>query len=66
MNIKKHFFMTLAALFFLGLIVAKPGETFYPAKEIRECKLLKGKMSCADKSLEYQINYSVIQYQYEQ
>jgi uncharacterized protein (UPF0179 family) len=66
MNIRKHFFMTFAALFFLGLIVAKPGETFYPAKEMRDCKLDKGKMTCVEKGQEYRINYSVIQYQFEQ
>jgi hypothetical protein len=66
MNIKKHFYMTFAALFFLGLIIAKPGEAFYPAKEIVTCNVVKSGMGCADKNLEHQINYSVIHYQFNQ
>lgn len=64
MDIKKHFFMTFAALFFLGLIVAKPSDNFYPNKEQRECKLLKAKLHCQDRDQEYRLNYSVIHYEY--
>lgn len=65
MNLKKHYFMTVTALFFLGMIVAKPGETFTPKDEqTRECKWTKGKMECEYKNPEYQINYPAIRYQY--
>lgn len=57
--------MTCFALLFLGLIVAKPGSNFYPAKEKRECKLVKGRMECETMIQEYQINTPVVQYQYE-
>ncbi len=65
MNLKKHYFMTLTALFFLGLIVAKPGESFTPSEKQRECKWSKGKLECESKNLEYQINYPAIRYQYK-
>lgn len=65
MERKKHYFMTCFALLFLGLIVAKPGSNFYPAKEKRECKLIKGRMECETMIQEYQINTPVVQYQYE-
>jgi hypothetical protein len=65
MEIKKHYFMTCAALFFLGLIVAKPGSSFYPPKEHRECKLVKGKMDCDARTVEYRINHPTIHYQYQ-
>lgn len=32
MEKKKHYFMTCAALLFLGLIVLKPQSFFYPAE----------------------------------
>lgn len=38
MEIKKHYFMTCAALFFLGLIVLKPQAFFYPAESKKEEK----------------------------
>lgn len=59
MELRKHYFMTCAALFFLGIIVAKPGSSFYPAKENRECKLTKGKMECIYKNQEYKMNDSI-------
>jgi hypothetical protein len=65
MDIKKHYFMTCAALFFLGLIVAKPGSSFYPAKETRDCKLAKGKLDCEVKTVEYKINHPTIRYEYQ-
>lgn len=65
MNQKKHYFMTFSALFFLGLIVAKPGESFTPTEKQRECKWEKGKMECETKIPEYQLNYSAIRYQYQ-
>ena len=65
MDIKKHFFMTFAALFFLGLIVAKPGDNFYPVKVERECKLVKAKLQCEDRGQEYRLNYSAINYEYQ-
>lgn len=65
MEIKKHYFMTCAALFFLGLIVAKPGSSFYPAKEDRDCKFLKGKMNCEVKTVEYNMNHQTVHYQYQ-
>lgn len=65
MDIKKHCFMTFAALCFLGLIVAKPGDAFYPVKEVRECKLVKAKMQCEFKSQEYRLNYPAFHYEYQ-
>lgn len=66
MEIKKHYFMTVAALFFLGIIVAKPGSTFNPSHEQRECKLVKGKMDCSNKYQDnYKINHASFWYQSE-
>ena len=65
MNVKKHFFMTISALFFLGVIVAKPGDNFYPKKKEPECKLVKAKMHCEERDQEYRLNYSVIHYEYQ-
>lgn len=65
MDLKKHYFMTIAALFFLGLIVAKPGAAFYPVKEERDCKMVKARMQCEYKSQEYKLNYPAIHYQYQ-
>lgn len=66
MEIKKHYFMTCAALFFLGLIVAKPGSTFYPAdKENRHCKVVKGKLDCEVRTVEYSINQPTIHYEFK-
>jgi hypothetical protein len=64
MDLRKHYFMTCAALFFLGLIVARPGATFQPMKEQRECKLVKGKMDCESKNHEYRLTYPNIHYEY--
>jgi hypothetical protein len=47
------------------LIVAKPGSSFYPPKEHRECKLVKGKMDCDARTVEYRINHPTIHYQYQ-
>jgi len=68
MEIKKHYFMTCAALFFLGLIVAKPGSSFYPQSKSdsdRDCKLVKGKLDCEVKTVEYTINQPTIHYEYQ-
>lgn len=65
MELKKHYFMTVAALFFLGVIVAKPGATFYPAKEHRDCKVVKGKVNCSNKFQEYKINHASMWYKFE-
>jgi hypothetical protein len=65
MEIKKHFLITFGALFILGIIVAKPGEAFYPEKEKRECKLVKGKMNCDLKTVEYRLNYKTVPYVYQ-
>lgn len=65
MNLKKHYFMTVSALFFLGLIVSKPGDTFTSHEAPRECRWTKGKMKCEFRNLEYQINHSVVKYHYE-
>ena len=60
MEIRKHYFMTVAALFFLGLIVAKPGSSFQPTtKEQRDCKFVKGKLNCEYKNQEYQLDHRV-------
>ena len=64
MDIKKHYFMTCAALLFLGMIVARPDSTFTPSKKGRECKLVKGKMDCESKNLEYRLNFPNIHYEY--
>ena len=65
MNVKKHFVMTFSALFFLGLIVAKPGDTFYPEKKEPQCKLAQAKSNCKERAQEYRLNYSVIHYEYQ-
>ncbi len=65
MEIRKHYFMTCAALFFLGLIVAKPGSSFYPTKDLRDCKMVKGKVDCDVKTVEYKINHSPVHYEYQ-
>ena len=66
MDIKNHFFMTFVALFFLGVIVAKPGDAFQPANEDRDCKLVKGKMACVYHYHENRITNTIgeIRYQY--
>ncbi|MFP5386273.1 MAG: hypothetical protein ACLGHN_09365 [Bacteriovoracia bacterium] len=65
MDSKQHYFMTLTALFFLGLLVAKPGSSFQPPDEKRECKWNKGKLECEHKNPEYHLNYRAIQYHYK-
>ena len=59
MDLKNHFLLTFAALFFLSLIITKPGFSFLPAMEGRDCKLVKGKVDCSYKSQEYKINHSL-------
>ncbi len=56
--------MTLSALFFLGLIVARPGSAFIQPSEHRECKLSKGKMACENNRQEYRLNYPPVHYEY--
>lgn len=57
--------MTCAALFFLGIVVTKPGITFHPArKEERDCKIVKGKKDCETRLREYRLNQSSVQYKY--
>ena len=56
MNIKVHYLVTLCALFFLGVIVTKPGQLIPNEKSERTCKLMKGKMDCFYKYSEYRIN----------
>lgn len=65
MNLKRHYFMTFSALFFLGLIVAKPGESFTPSEKLRECTWSKGKMECETKNPEYRMNYPAVKYHYQ-
>ena len=65
MDIRKHYFMTFAALFLLGMVIAKPGDTFYPVKEKRDCKLVKAKMQCEFKGNEYRLKYPVIHYEFQ-
>lgn len=65
MEKKQHYILTCTALLFLGLIVMKPGTSFNPAKEKRECKLVKGKMECETIIQEYRMNMPVVHYQYE-
>lgn len=64
MDIKKHYFMTFSALFFLGVIVAKPGASFNPTEKERECKLVKGKVHCEERAQESQLNHKSIRYEY--
>ena len=64
MNITRHYLMTFSALFFLGLIISKPGETFNPSKEDRECKINKGKMDC-DTKIKQPLQNSAIHYIYQ-
>lgn len=64
MDLKKHYLMTFSALFFLGLIVAKPGDTFSPNKDERVCNWAKGKLECEKKLKEYDINNPVVKYHY--
>lgn len=65
MNLKRHYFMTFSALFFLGLIVAKPGESFTPTEEKRVCNWSKGKLECEKKYPEYEINHPVVEYHFQ-
>lgn len=64
MNLKKHYLMTVSALFFLGLIVAKPGDSFTPSEEERVCRRDTENLECEKKLLEYEINNPVVKYHY--
>lgn len=65
MELKKHYLMTVAALFFLGVVMAKPGATFFPVKDQRECKLVKGKINCSNKFQENKVISTSFWYKYE-
>lgn len=66
MGRKRHYFMTCAALFFLGIIIARPGSTFYPREEKIECKASKMKsFDCHKKVTEYKLNTQGIRYEYQ-
>lgn len=61
-EIRKHYIITLSALFFLGFIMAKPGMSFNPVKEVRVCKINKGKMSCDSKKIPKAVPGPIVQY----
>lgn len=65
MRIRRHHLLTVAGIFFLGVLISKPGATFYPVKEQRECKLEKGKMNCVNKFQEVKVTKMPIWYEYE-
>ena len=67
MDIKNHFFLTILALFSLGVIVTRPGNTFRPVNEDRSCKLDKGKMTCVYHYQEDRISKTIeeVRYQYQ-
>lgn len=47
MEIRKLFFMTFSALFFLGLILGKPESAFTPVDiENKECKFVRRSLAC--------------------
>lgn len=62
MNLKVHFFMTLSALLFLGVIVAKPDVL--QKEEVRSCKMSAGSMNCTSRFSENRIRYSVPEIEY--
>jgi hypothetical protein len=65
MEIRKHFFMTFSALFFLGLILGKPESAFTPVDiEYKECKFVRKSLAC---DLENKVARDApsISYQYE-
>jgi len=66
MNLRKHYLMTCAALFFLGIVIAKPGASFHPyEKEERECKTIKGRKDCETRLREYRLKNQSIHYEYQ-
>ncbi len=65
MEIRRHHLLTLAGILFLGVVIAKPGTSFYPVKEQRECKLEKGKLNCVSKFQEIKISKMPVWYKYE-
>lgn len=56
--------MTGLALFFLGIIIAKPDDSFR-YREKRICRFEKGRMICVIKNPEFKLNEMGIYYQYE-
>jgi hypothetical protein len=64
MELKKHYFITCAALFFLGMIITSPDSSFTPVRRERECKMVKGKMNCDSKHSDYRTNYPNIHYEF--
>jgi len=56
MNIKVHYFVTLCALFSLGVIISKPGMTKESQQTESSCKVKKGRMDCLQKYSGYRIN----------
>ena len=65
MEIRRHHLLTLAGLFIFGIAITKPGATFYPVKEHRECKLDKGKLNCVSKFQEIKVTKMPVWYKYE-
>jgi hypothetical protein len=64
MELRSHYFITLAALFILGILVARPGTAFQATSD-KHCRFLKGKLECEVRIQEYQLNHPVIHYVYE-
>jgi hypothetical protein len=67
MERNKHYFMTCAALVFLGLILVKPGTAFYPAgaDASKECwQSDRQSRQCKTRTPEYQLNMSNVKYEY--
>lgn len=54
MQRKKHYFMTCAALLFLGLIVLKPRSYFEPVQT----------KNAVEKSYDHRIKFPVVKYEY--
>lgn len=67
MNLKAHYAMTVSALFFLGLMLTRP-EVFHKySLDKRDCRLIKGRVSCTLNYTEYRINdvRSEVEYRFE-
>lgn len=65
MELSRYHLLTLAGLFIFGIAISKPGTSFYPLKEQRECKLEKGKMNCVSKFQEVKVSNTPVWYKYE-
>ncbi len=50
MELRKHYWVTILALFFLGIILGRPEVIFYPNKS--KCEIL-----CDEINREYQMNF---------